>query len=86
LEAIDNADFARGLDASPWQQHLIDLNDMAPIDPGYVSGQSGQPGFQFPDIPWIPLPIDGAPSGVDGGVGGYYIPPLGGYGGAGQHL
>jgi RHS repeat-associated protein len=86
LEAIDNADFARSLDASPWQQHLIDLNDMAPIDPGYVSGQSGQPGFQFPDIPWIPLPIDGAPSGVDGGVGGYYIPPLGGYGGAGQHL
>ena len=63
FEAIDNANAVRGLDAAPWQQHLIDVNDAA----------------WEPDLRWWPVAgaaasiaatARGAPRGAGSGFGG----------------
>lgn len=63
FEAIDSVDAVRGLDASPWEQHLIDVNNVA----------------WEPDLRWwavagaaqsIAAKASGAPSSAGGEISG----------------
>jgi len=80
FEAIDDAAYARGLDATPARQHLIDLNNLAPwsgeyaytpykapteeLSPWEIKQQEIQQLQQKPTFPIPGIAPDGVPSGA----------------------